>query len=191
MSRTFDEVYETVPGTGWLTKPEAELLYKSARQTRGAILEVGCYHGRSSVLLASLSRTLYCVDPFSNFDTGDMDGRQAKIKFIENLTSRGHPVFFGANNRGKQEPPFGPNVYLFQQKIEQWEIRAVGFAYLDGDHTLAGTLNQLNVALEAGARIVCVHDYADDGEGVNVKDAIYRTGLTVAERVERMVMCRV
>lgn len=169
---TFDEVYETIPGQGWLTNGEARLLWDSARESDGGILEVGSYFGRSTVLLASLGRPVLAVDPFDGFDS-DKSGDEVHAELIRNLESR----------RIR-------NVEVFRCRIEDWKPWPVGFAYLDGDHTFRGTVNQLEAARKAGAETVCVHDYADEGGGLAVKRALTSLGMTVLERVERMVRCR-
>ena len=171
---TFEEVYETLPANGWLTKPEAELLWTRASATKGPILEVGCYYGRSTVLLAALGRAVYCVDPFENFDS-DLSGFQVRRRFDANLKERRIT-----------------NVILYQQKIETLKSQAdVGFAYLDGDHTYEGTTTQIQAAIDWGAESICVHDYAHHGDGLGIKRAIEASPLELVEVVERMAFCRV
>ena len=63
---TFEEAWEQV-ADGWLTEPEARLLWETALLTQGRILEVGVYRGRSITLLAQLNREMITVDPFDNF----------------------------------------------------------------------------------------------------------------------------
>jgi len=169
----FEEVFETLPANGWLTKPEAELLWRRARETEGPILEIGCYYGRSTVLLAALGRAVYCVDPFDNFDS-DLSGWEVAKKFTENLETR--------NIR---------NVMLYQQKIENLTSLAnVGFGYLDGDHTYEGTKSQLLAAINWDAQSICVHDYNDKGEGAEIIRAVEESRFYVVEQVERIVFCR-
>lgn len=76
---SFEEAYEQIPGNGWLSKEEARLLWKYATSVTGPILEVGCYKGRSTVLLAlsNPQRQVYTVDPFSSFDSSDPTGSDA------------------------------------------------------------------------------------------------------------------
>lgn len=175
---TFDEVYETLPGTGWLTKEEARLLYGVASEATGPILEVGSYYGRSAVLLASLGNDVHCVDPFDNFDSADMSGDSICDAFKRN-------VFY---ERGLK------NVYLHRVRIEDfdwsYERPAFKFAYLDGDHTYQGSMNQITKALSLGIQQMCIHDYAQEGGGVNIVKAIGDSGLTVVQVVERMAHCR-
>lgn len=167
MSR-FESVYAHLP-EGWLSEEEALLLYYCARMTVGPILEVGTYKGRSAVLLASLKRPVYCVDPFDGFDS-DLTGDQVHGILVENLRSR-----------------FITNVTVFRCKLAHWTILPVGFAYLDGDHTLSGTVEQINIARKAGARSVCIHDYAEGGGGASVKAAVEEAKLVITHRVGRMV----
>lgn len=172
---TFDEIYETIPGNGWLTKPEAELLWHTAKERSGPILEIGCYQGRSTVLLASLGRPVYSVDPFDNFDTG-LSGDAVQALFLGNLLERGIT-----------------NVIQFRQKIEDWNWKSlsIGFAYLDGDHTCAGTMAQIAKAVACGATAMCIHDYAQSGGGLEVVKAIQAARLDVVSIVERMAFCKV
>jgi SAM-dependent methyltransferase len=170
----FKRTFEQLPANGWLTEEEAWLLWQSAARTTGPILEVGCYYGRSTVLLAALGRTVYSVDSFDNFDTDDPDGNVIHQAFLDNINSRGIT-----------------NVVLFRERIEDWEMRQVGFAYLDGDHSYQGTINQIDVALKCGADLICLHDYCNDGGGREVVRAVEDRGLSVTKtnHVGRMVSC--
>lgn len=151
--KSFKEVWGTLP-SGWLREVEAELLYQTAQQTTGDILEVGCYFGRSSVLLASLGRTVHCVDPFDGF-TDDLTGDEIEARWKESIQSRGIT-----------------NAIQYRQRIENWVPRPCGFAYLDGNHTEKGTMDQLSAAFMCGVNLMCVHDVADSGGGLEVKKAI-------------------
>lgn len=167
---TFDEAYERIPGNGWLSRPEAELLWNSVNQTTGPILEVGCFQGRSSVLLAQTGRTMYCVDPFDDFHS-EYTGNQLEAIWRENLK-----VF--------------PNATLYRQKVEDWQAQPVGFAYLDGDHTYQGTRAQIEKALACGAQVIGIHDVNDTGGGVEVKRAALELLGTWDKRVERLAVWR-
>lgn len=172
MTEEFLRLFESLPGAGWLKQDEAWLLYEAAQETEGSILEVGCYHGRSTCLLASLGRPLYCVDPFRDFDDGDLSGDTICRNFVDNVNQRGHR-----------------NVFLSRCRIEEWNAIPVGFAYLDGDHTKQGTLNQISKALECGARVLCLHDYDRRGGGRHIADAVDEARLRVVSRRSSMVKC--
>lgn len=151
--KSFKEIWGTLP-SGWLREAEAELLYRTAQQTAGDILEVGCYFGRSSVLLASLGRTVHCVDPFDGF-TDDLTGDAIEARWKDSIKSRGIT-----------------NTIQYRQRVESWVPRPCGFAYLDGDHTEEGTKQQITAAIMCGVRLMCVHDVADSGGGAEVKRGI-------------------
>ena len=162
MNPRFELVYETVPGNGWLTKEEAEYLFEATSMYQGDILEVGCYQGKSTVLLASFDRPVHCVDPFSNFDSDDPTGSKTYQKFLQNLDSRQIK-----------------NVKIYKRKLCDAMFylpsESIDFAYLDGDHTYDGTVEQLVSASLLGCKAVCVHDYATFGGGLNIKRAIQDT----------------
>lgn len=166
---TFDEVYQIMPGNGWLSRPEAELLWRTAQGCTGAILEVGSYQGRSTCLLAKLGRTLYAVDPFDGFS--ELSGDEIHARLLANLRERG---LFGA--------------IVFRQRIEDWTPRPCGFAYLDGDHTYAGTLAQLDAARRCGVKVIAIHDVNDTGGGADIKKAALERLGPWRERVERLAV---
>lgn len=171
--KSFQEVWETLPA-GWLTEEEAILLWGVASKFKGPILEVGCYRGRSTCLLASLERMLYCVDPFDNFDS-DLSGDDVAAIFRKNLSER-----------------YITNFKLFRTMIEDWPIQPVEFAYLDGNHTFLGTLHQIDQAIRAGAKEVCIHDYADTHGGLHIKNAINsHTNLRLITLAGTMAHCEV
>lgn len=170
---TFDEVYETLPAAGWLTRPEAELLWRTAPACAGPILEVGSYQGRSTCLLALLGRPVYAVDPFDGF-CAELSGDEVYGRLVSNLAHR-----------------CLDNVTVFRQRVEDWTPRPCGFAYLDGDHTYEGTENQIAAALRCGAKVIAVHDVNDSGEGQRIKDAALHWLGSWRERVERLAVWEV
>ncbi len=173
---TFDEAYERIPGNGWLSKAEAELLWTVTTEDnhgkpRGVfrVLEVGCYQGRSSVLLAQTgAEAVYCVDPFDGFHT-DYTGDQIEAMWRANTKSY-------------------PNLLLDRCRIEDWKPRKVNVAYLDGDHTYQGTVNQLRVALQCRPETIAVHDVNDSGDGVMIQKAAVELLGPWSERVERLAV---
>lgn len=174
--KTFDEIYESLPGNGWLSRPEAELLWRAASATEGPILEVGCYEGRSTVLLASLGRPLTCVDPFDGFSDEDPMGTVTYKRWHANVLSHGFM-----------------NVELYMARIELVDMAGwpdFGFAYLDGDHTFLGTVAQIKAAKALSARGIGIHDYNDSGGGLEVKRAALEMLGEPDERAERLAVWR-
>lgn len=169
---TFEEVFDKLPANGWLTRPEARLLWDVAGNTAGPILEIGSYYGRSTVLLASLGRTVYAVDPFDGFDS-DASGNEIYERLQANLQERGIE-----------------NVTVCRESIEGWLPRSVGFAYLDGDHTYLGTVAQIKVALRCYPISICIHDYTSSEGGQKVAEAAgqaeERKLIRLVEMVETM-----
>lgn len=170
---TFAEAFETIPHDGWLSRAEAELLWRVASSCEGAILEVGSYQGRSTCLLAALGRPVYAVDPFDGF-CADLSGDEVHMRLLANLHSRDLC-----------------NVAVYRQRVEDFRPRPCGFAYLDGDHTHDGTAAQIDVALRCGAKVIAIHDCNDDGGGAEVKRAALNWLGPWRERVERLAVWEV
>lgn len=169
----FDVAFERCTSHGWLTKPEAELLVRAAQDTSGDIVEVGCYQGRSAMLLAQLGRTLHCVDPWD--DSNDMKGDAVLAKFLENM------------NRIR---PHRLTYQIYPYRVEDWTPVPAGFVYLDGDHTYKGTKAQVLKALECRPQAIAAHDVNDSGGGLEVKEAMLETLGPWNERVERLAIWR-
>ena len=172
--KTFEEVYPTIPGNGWLTEGEARLLWDSALVTEGYILEVGCHNGRSTCLLAALGRPVICVDPWAGV-LGDEGDEAAYLSFRQNLTERGHLT----------------SVFINRCRVEDWAKNKppkVGFAYLDGDHTYDGTVAQVEKAIACRADAITLHDCNDTGGGAEVKRAALELLGPWQHRVERLAV---
>ena len=170
---TFDEAWEIIPGNGWLHKEEGQLLWNVVQSCRGDILEVGCYQGKSSCLMAlaaGVQRQIHSVDPFEGFDSDDMTGDKTLDAWIQNTGARSEYC----------------NIRLWATKVELWKPLPCGFAYLDGDHTYQGTVNQIRKARETGCKEVCIHDYAQTGDGRAIVAAIHDERLNVVQVVDRM-----
>jgi hypothetical protein len=167
---SFDAVYESLPGDGWLTRPEAELLWRAANLADGPILEIGSYKGRSTCLLGATGRPVYAVDPFDGFHS-ELSGDEIAAALLANLEYRRLS-----------------NVVVFRQRVEDWHPLPVNFAYLDGAHDYDGTLWQVRVALECGAKVIAAHDVNDRGEGLQVRRACLELLGQWGERVERLAV---
>jgi hypothetical protein len=172
-----DDLYDSLPGTGWLSRPEAELLWATACACEGPVLEVGSFHGRSTCLLGATKRRVYAVDPFAGFSSDDPSGDLA----------------WSALARGLLERKLW-NVQVFRARIEEWQARPCGFAYLDGHGDDAGnyevTASQIHKALACGVSAVGIHDCNDQGGGRGIRDAALAHLGPWQERVERLAVWR-
>lgn len=168
---TFDETLALAPGEGWLHESEARLLWQCCEKTEGPILEVGCYVGKSTCILTAFERPVYCVDPFCNFNSDDMSGDSIEQRFLFNMNKRGIT-----------------NFTLFRRHVETWIPMPVGFAYLDGDHTYQGTVNQIRVAKQCKPSVIAIHDVNDYGDGMMIKKAAIALLGPWDERVERLAV---
>lgn len=180
--REFLDKFTQATSDGWLEWDEALLLAAYAELTRGPLVEVGSYAGRSAMLLAQLPdhayrdryRRLYCVDPWA-------DG------FNDTLT--GDDVFrMFAVNMAKIS---GADVVPVRARVEDTEPIPAEFVYLDGDHTYAGTKYQIEWALRCQPRFVAVHDVDDEGDGRDVKLAITKLLGPWKERIGRLAVWEV
>jgi predicted O-methyltransferase YrrM len=118
---------------GQISRAEAELLYElAAGVTTGVIVEVGTFHGKSTVALALGAQAgarprVFGVDPFVTF-TGEY-GRTftpaEKIPLLQNLLLAG----------------VAEHVWLLQTTSQQaaagW-TEPIGFLWIDGDHSYDG-----------------------------------------------------
>lgn len=172
--KTFDEVYENMPGNGWLTKEEAELLWKTMSAVSGNILEVGCFEGRSTVLLASTGNMVLAVDPFAGFNTEDPTGERTAGRFLDNIKSRGLH-----------------NVCHYGVRVEEFGGVSAEAAFLDGDHSRVGTKAQIEAALTAGAKTIAIHDVEDSGDGAVVRDVAVQMLGPWQEKAGRLAVWRI
>ena len=182
--KTFEEVWAK-RCDGWLSEPEAWLLWSTAKDCQGTILEVGCYTGRSTCLLAELERDMIVVDPFGDFGLPNTTGDQALERWIANVLAL-DALLHKNDDRSRQwltrerladdERPV-QTICLERRRVEDLQLDQESgfdtcyFAYLDGDHTRKGTLWQIFKALDAGATTIAVHDVNDVGGGAEVKGA--------------------
>ncbi len=174
--KKFEEVYETLPSHGWLSKEEAKLLHSYLAPSM-ICLEVGCYHGRSTTLLASFTQEVHCLDPFAGFSSEDPDGSKTLQAFVDNLRERG----------------LRDKVTLHKCRLESWAWDSkkrddFDLAYLDGDHTVEGTKRQILMAVVLGCDWIFVHDVNDTGEGAAIKEVALRMLGPWTERVGRLAV---
>lgn len=170
----FEEVFYNLPGHGWLNHNEAECLVRWASTTKGAMVEVGSYQGRSAVLLAQLEeankqpRTLYCVDPWDDLFSTDLKGEEIYERFLANTS--------------------GMPVIPVRTRVEDCQPIRAEFVYLDGDHSYEGTLAQILFAKSCSAKVIAIHDVDNTGGGAEVKRAALRELGKWNEKVGRLAV---
>jgi methyltransferase family protein len=95
---SFDAVFESIePVQGWLTRAQAQRLWSAAGRLDGSarIVEIGSYHGRSAIVLASAAAPgviVFAIDPHGGNDRGPQqfdgefeDGQRDHEIFLRNL----------------------------------------------------------------------------------------------------------
>lgn len=100
--RSFEEAWAAVDGVqGWMTEGQARALYDAAGACPpgGTIVEIGSFHGRSTIVLASAcphDATVIAIDPHAGNDRGpgEIEGYAAEAEadhehFVANLAAAG------------------------------------------------------------------------------------------------------
>ena len=131
---------------GWLTRPEALLLFtKSIEPGISTVLEIGCWQGRSSSLFAQISRDyglrFITVDDFSGSGELWTKRKQIKERFLRNMDG----FLFELHH-----PDDLPGLIRTEQ---------VGLVYIDGSHSYEAVKNDIQVFLPM-ARCIIGHDYS-------------------------------
>jgi hypothetical protein len=100
--RSFDEVFGAIEQVqGWMTRAQAQRLWSAAARldAAGRIVEIGSYHGRSAIILASAAGPgvqVFAIDPHGGNDRGPQqldgaleDGQRDHETFLRNLAEAG------------------------------------------------------------------------------------------------------
>jgi Methyltransferase domain len=100
--RSFEQVFDSITQVqGWMTRAQAERLWAAAKRPAAParIVEIGSYHGRSAIILASAAATgieVYAIDPHGGNDRGPQqfdgefeDGQRDHETFLRNLREAG------------------------------------------------------------------------------------------------------
>jgi hypothetical protein len=81
---------------GWLTDEQARRLWARAAEARGAVVEIGSFRGRSTLVLASAAPAVVAIDPHAGSDRGPQEiapdaarGDEDHEAFRANLTRAG------------------------------------------------------------------------------------------------------
>lgn len=164
--------YSRCTSHGWLTMDEAIVLVRWAMVTKGPMVEIGSYMGRSAMLLGQLTeevplisslgtvcpasrrtvpRRLYCVDPWDDYFSSDYTGERIYQQFLVNIHSLHRH-----------------DIVPVRKRVEQWDTIPAEFVYCDGDHTPTGTAIQVHKALQCRARVIAIHDVTDSPAGKEI-----------------------
>lgn len=142
---------------GFLNEDEATALYNLAKaSTKGVILEIGAYKGKSTIALIWGTRNgknlpVFSIDPFVEFvdDTGMRPYKYEpvnKIYFVQNL------IRYNAINGASI-------INLYSKEVSIGFKRPISLLYIDGDHTEEGVLMDLDFAKKVIiGGIVAFHD---------------------------------
>jgi SAM-dependent methyltransferase len=153
---------------GWYEPAELRGLWDmcSLALADGGILEVGCFHGRSSSLLALFVQTLgravplIFIDPFQSHFMQGFDIVAAKADFLGHMHEIGVPY------------------RLFEQRsadIPRNELPAgIDLLHVDGDHAKRALETDCEILLPVlrPGGVVCFHDYRPDFPVVEVVDRV-------------------
>ena len=73
--RGADAALAAAPAEGWLTEAQARRLFAAASRPRpeGAVVEIGSFRGRSTVVLALAAGTVVAIDPHAGSDRGPQE----------------------------------------------------------------------------------------------------------------------
>jgi predicted O-methyltransferase YrrM len=144
---------------GWLRNEQAKRLWDIAAQVPdgGQIVEIGSYHGRSTIVLARAAPetvSVFSIDPHAGndsspgvWDGSPEEGQRDYVAFHENLRSRG----LTERVRHIRRPSHTAHDDVAGE---------IDFLYVDGSHRYGNALDDLRLW---GARVrsggtMCVHD---------------------------------
>lgn len=157
--KTFEEVFESLPSTGWLTEDEARLLWYLATTLPGDILEIGTYCGRSAKLFAHAVqddplRRLYCCDPIlEGFDNVKTPSREGILESIaEHVLSTETAL----------------QVHLCcmtEEKLHAYWKTPLSLVYIDSNHSFEATRDAI-LRWKPLTKVLALHDFGGGHPGV-------------------------
>lgn len=154
---------------GWLTTREAYFLSQAALETKqniGVIVEIGSFHGKSTINLARAGEPVYAVDPHKgNFSGGKT--RSTLAAFLKNI------------KEAHAEDVIHPIVKTSKQASAGWKL-PIKMLFIDGLHDRAHAWEDYSLwAVHVGTGgIVAMHDAfcGWPGAGSVAMDRIVRSG---------------
>ncbi len=178
------------PIEGWFSREEGDLLFRSVEQVirsvqSGAVVEIGSYCGRSTVVLGSVVQALrpsgkvYAIDPHEGVlsgESGTVSMPSSLPSFLKNIEAAG----------------LKDVVSLIRKKsFEVSWTEPIAFLLIDGLHdyeNVSRDYAHFERYLVSGA-LVAFHDYADIWPGVRkCVDSLLETGVLEKLAQERFLL---
>lgn len=140
---------------GWLTTKQSDLLYKTAVECGGNILELGSLVGKSSVILAQAAaingKIVMCADLFPY-----------NLEYF-NAEDKEHLIIGDTLKEFRDNTKDYKNIYTL--KIDHGDLRDIlvgrfGMVYVDGDHSFARVLADICYGGYV-SDVIAVHDYGN------------------------------
>ena len=170
---------------GWLSLSEAALLCQLAQETpRGTIVEIGSYHGRSTIALAygayKSQSTVYAIDPHHAHEAGGYLFSPSDLAaFMENLLRSNLAAYVRVINL-----PSDPAMHHFE---------SIDLAWIDGAHdydSVAEDIGWAKMYLTPGGSMV-VHDYGTwDGVTKAVNEVLDSPFWEITQQVDFTVVLK-
>ena len=168
--RSFDEAWSAVGDVeGWMTEGQARALYDAAASCPpgGTIVEIGSFHGRSTIVLASAcppDARVIAIDPHAGNDRGPQE-----IEGFEDEAGRDHERFVrNLADAGVSERV--THLRLFSDAALAEIEGEIDVLYVDGAHRFA----------PARADIVGYGNRVRDGGTMLIHDSFSSIGVTLA-----------
>ena len=146
---TFEEVWKVTKGVSYETafhEDEGRALFECAMRLPdySTIVEIGCQHGRSSSILAQVSRQkqfdLHFIDPFEDAGTA--------ASWITTMRTIGIQFTLHA---------------MKSEDARAATLPRIGLLHIDGDHDRSGVLIDCQFITDVSPRgFVLAHDYGQD-----------------------------
>lgn len=143
-----------IPGS--TTDPEIDWLYKTAKKSPAAIVEIGSFLGKSTIVLAKAAKSkIYAIDPhLGEAVINKKFSGPTYLRFLRNLRA--------AKVRNKVVPIKKTS----RLAAKTWE-QPIGLLFIDGDHSYEGVYFDLynfgKFVINDG--LIVLHDAVNPGDG--------------------------
>ena len=167
---TFERAWAAVAGVdGWMTEGQARALYDAAAgcPSGGRIVEIGSFHGRSTIVLASAcppDATVVAIDPHAGNDRGPQESHG-----FEDAADEDH-VAFGRNLAAAGVSDRVTHLRMFSDDALAEIDGDIDVLYIDGAHRYAPARADI---VRYGARV-------REGGTMLIHDSFSSVGVTLA-----------